>query len=568
MLEIGTLVDNKYKILHEIGHGGMSVVYMAVNERANKTWAIKEVQKRGSVDFEAVRQELTAEIELLKRLRHPNLPSIVDVLVEEERFLIVMDYIEGNSLAQILREEGSIPQEYVIDWAKQLCSVLLYLHTLDPPIIYRDMKPGNIICKPDGTLILIDFGTAREFENRKRADTICLGTVGYAAPEQFGGLGQSDARTDIYGLGATMYHLLTGWNPARTPYEFRPIRQADASLSAGLEHIVEKCTRRNPEERYPSAAELMYALEHYEEWNRTYRKQQVRRLICFLVTVFFAVAFTMCGFACAHFAARQIQEQYVNLLDDAAKTTDYSRKLELYAECIQIQDKCAEKEAYLGMMQTMKEDDMVFTAGEARLLTGYIQKNRDILRKHVDNYITICFEMGKLYWYYFVEEDGTKNLAVRGKYAAEWFGDVLVYAGEEWEHLAMAKVYARIGMFYRDITMDVLEANDRGKYSALWKDVQILLEEVAQDEQESEIVRLELLAFLQNVIWQYAYKLKLDGVDEDSVRAVFSEVLQIASAIEATTDRTRDKKERLCGGSLEVWQVIGTVFSDAKEEGI
>ena len=145
MLKIGSLVDGKYRVLSEIGHGGMSVVYMAINEKANKTWAIKEVRKDGVKDFEVVRQGLIVETEMLKRLDHPNLPSIVDVIENEDTFLIVMDYIEGNPLSQALEEYGAQPQEFVIEWAKQLCDVLDYLHTRNPAIIYRDMKPANII---------------------------------------------------------------------------------------------------------------------------------------------------------------------------------------------------------------------------------------------------------------------------------------------------------------------------------------------------------------------------------------------------------------------------------------
>ncbi len=122
MLEIGSLVDGKYKILNVIGHGGMSVVYMAINEKANKTWAIKEVRKDGKLDFEEVKQGLTVETNMLKKLRHNNLPSIVDVIEDEDTFIIVMDYIEGKPLSDAIQEYGAQPQESVIKWAKQLCN--------------------------------------------------------------------------------------------------------------------------------------------------------------------------------------------------------------------------------------------------------------------------------------------------------------------------------------------------------------------------------------------------------------------------------------------------------------
>ena len=128
MLEIGSLIDGKYRILNRCGQGGMSVVYMAVNERANKTWAVKEVRKDGCHNFEVVKQGLMAEIDMLKRLKHPHLPSIVDVLDGEGSLLIVMDFIEGRTLGDILAEYGPRPQKDVIAWARQLCSVLGYLH--------------------------------------------------------------------------------------------------------------------------------------------------------------------------------------------------------------------------------------------------------------------------------------------------------------------------------------------------------------------------------------------------------------------------------------------------------
>ena len=282
MLEIGSLVDGKYKILNKIGQGGMSVVYLAMNERANKQWAIKEVRKDGVQNFEVVKQGLIAETEMLKKLSHPNLPSIIDVIDGDGTFLIVMDYIEGRHLESVVKEYGAQSQEDVIEWAKQLCDVLSYLHSRKPPIIYRDMKPSNVMLKPDGKVMLIDFGTAREFKENSVADTTCLGTQGYAAPEQYGGHGQTDTRTDIYCLGATLYHLLTGHNPSEPPYEMYPIRYWNPELSSGLEEIILKCTQKNPDDRYQNCGGLLYALEHYNELDIEYKRKQTLKWRAFL----------------------------------------------------------------------------------------------------------------------------------------------------------------------------------------------------------------------------------------------------------------------------------------------
>ena len=233
-------------------------------------------------DTEESVKNFTAD--LLKKLNHPNLPSIIDVIDGDGSFLIVMDYIEGRHLESVIREYGAQDQADVIEWAKQLCDVLSYLHSRKPPIIYRDMKPSNVMLRPDGKVMLIDFGTAREFKESSVADTTCLGTQGYAAPEQYGGHGQTDARTDIYCLGATLYHLLTGHNPSEPPYEMYPIRYWNPDLSSGLEEIILKCTQKNPDDRYQSCGELLYALEHYNELDSEYKRKQNLKWRSFLAT--------------------------------------------------------------------------------------------------------------------------------------------------------------------------------------------------------------------------------------------------------------------------------------------
>ncbi|MGM9603121.1 MAG: serine/threonine protein kinase [Faecousia sp.] len=432
MLEIGSLVDGKYKILNQVGKGGMSVVYLAMNEKANKQWAVKEVRKDGVKDFEVVKQGLVAEIDILKRLSHPNLPSIVDVIDTDESFIIIMDYIQGNSLNKALEEFGAQPQENVIIWAKQLCDVLGYLHSRTPPIIYRDMKPANIMLKPDGNVTLIDFGTAREYKEKNLADTTCLGTVGYAAPEQFGGMGQTDARTDIYCLGATLYHLVTGKNPCEPPYEIKPIREINPTLSSGLERIILKCTQRDPNDRYQSAAELMYALEHYEEIDEVYRAKQKKKLAVFLASAALAAVFGITSIGAHMMAENQKSRNYDEILKRAVTVDDYYEAI--------LTDP-TRKEAYL-MLNDFLTSDYVLEKEEGQQLqqlrAGLDQKNADGFRQSVDvlnelrvsnrsGYEEVCFNIGWSFlsyydtnidrdrydsagkWFQNVHNNGTKN---------------------------------------------------------------------------------------------------------------------------------------------------------------
>lgn len=542
MLEIGSLVDGKYKILSKVGQGGMSVVYMAINEKANKTWAVKEVRKDGVLDFEAVKQGLVAETDILKKLSHPNLPSIIDVIDTDDSFIIIMDYIQGNSLNKALKEYGAQPQEYVIEWAKQLCDVLGYLHSRKPPIIYRDMKPSNIMLKPDGNVTLIDFGTAREFKEKNLADTTCLGTVGYAAPEQFGGMGQTDARTDIYCLGATLYHLVTGCNPSEPPYEMKPIREINPALSSGLERIILKCTQRNPEDRYQSAAELMYALDHYEEIDDKYRKKQKKKLLSFILTLTMAIIFAIGGLTFNIVASNKATDTYQNLINEAAKTSDYDEKIKLYEDCIAIPDKGGEKEAYLGLIQAYKDNDSVFTVDEAKQLEKLITNNKSALIQDPESYTEICFETGKLFWYYYNYGDGSDNQVTKAKSSIEWFEDVIDNAPDGYENIGMAKVYANVGIFYRDITTAITEASDKGKYQPLFENLSELIDTVAMDDNETEIVRLELLELSRSAIQQYATKFKNDGISQSELDSMLDNIEIIAKSIDTTTDLTDEKK--------------------------
>lgn len=286
MANIGQIIENKYEILKRIGKGGMSEVYLAMDRNLNKQWAVKEIKKKArDKNNEVVIQSAIAEANMMKKLDHPCLPRIVDIIDRKNVIYVVMDYIEGEPLSKILEKYGAQPQETVIEWAKELAGVLEYLHMQDPPIIYRDMKPANVMLQPNGHIKLIDFGIAREYKEQNVEDTVSLGTKGYAAPEQFGGKGQTDPRTDIYCLGVTLYHLVTGQNPCEPPYELYPIRHWKPELSAGLESIILKCTQMNPQDRYSSCAELLYALQHYEEEDEAYKKQLKRKLKIFVGTL-------------------------------------------------------------------------------------------------------------------------------------------------------------------------------------------------------------------------------------------------------------------------------------------
>lgn len=542
MLQVGSLVDGRYKILSEIGHGGMSVVYMAINEKANKTWAVKEVRKDGKLDFNTVRAGLMAEIETLKKLNHPNLPSIVDVIEDQDSFIIVMDYIEGRSLDVILEETGAQSEDNVVEWAIQLCDVFGYLHSRTPPIIYRDMKPANVMLKPDGNIMVIDFGTAKTYDVNY-GETTGIGTRGYAAPEQYGGLGRTDARTDIYCLGLSMYHMLTNVNPCVTLVTDKSIRAVNPALSRGLDQIIIKCTQDNPNDRYQSCAELMYDLENYQNLEPIYKRKQKSKLFGFGFILALSVVFLIAGFVLRHMASNTASFTYEEMLDEAAKAVDYDEKMRIYEECVSIPKMAGNPEAYLRLIQTYKENDAVFTQKEANQIEYLVSNNKEELMRDKEAYVNICFEIGKLYWYYYDYGDGSENQITRGKSSLPWFNDVLNNADPEYENLGMARAYYNIGVFYRDITTNVTEANDKGKYKPLFDNLSELTDTIASDERESEIVRLELIELSRSALQQYSTKFKQDGISKDDLLKLCNKLDTIVRSVETSTDKTRQKKE-------------------------
>lgn len=290
MLQTGMLVNGRYEVTGLIGKGGMSQVFRARDRITNADLAIKEALHDPSKDAQTAELGLSVEGNLLKRLSDPHLPRIYEVIENGDDIMIIMDYVEGQSLDKVLRQYGAIPAEKVIEWGIQICDVFHYLHTQNPPIIYRDMKPANVILRPDGNIMMIDFGTARRWkvDASRTSDTMLIGTEGFAAPEQFGGRGQSDARTDIFCLGATMFNLVTNHSPYMKPFGITPLGDWDPALKdCALDRIIQKCTANDPYQRFQTAMELKEALIEAKEapgktgflrgWNRSRQKGTTKK---------------------------------------------------------------------------------------------------------------------------------------------------------------------------------------------------------------------------------------------------------------------------------------------------
>ncbi len=259
-LNVSTLVVGRYLVQRKLGQGGMGAVYLVQDQRlGGKPYALKEMSEQGIIDPTERQAALVAfgqEAQMLAALDHANLPKVTDFFEENGNQYLVMEFVQGETLeTRLERTTGPLPEALVRKYAEQLCDVLDYLHRRQPPIIFRDLKPANIMLLPDDKLKLIDFGIARHFKPGKSKDTQAMGTPGYAAPEQYG-KGQSDQRTDIYALGALMHHMLTARDPSLDPFKFAGPRSLNPVLSASIDKAVVQAVDLDPNRRWQSIREL------------------------------------------------------------------------------------------------------------------------------------------------------------------------------------------------------------------------------------------------------------------------------------------------------------------------
>lgn len=264
LLAPNALLQSRYVILRKVGQGGMGAVYQAQDAHlAGKQWAVKEMSDAQLAD-PAERANAVAsfqqEAQLLAGLDHPNLPQVADYFAEGGKQYLVMDFVDGQTLEQIVAAApGFLPEPTVLTWIEQVCDVLEYLHARQPPIVFRDLKCANIMLTREGMIKLIDFGIARLFKAGKTKDTAAYGTMGFAAPEQFG-TGQTDARSDIYSLGVTLHNLLTKYDPSISPFNLPPARNINPLISTQTDAVIVCATAASGAQRFQSAREMKQAL--------------------------------------------------------------------------------------------------------------------------------------------------------------------------------------------------------------------------------------------------------------------------------------------------------------------
>jgi serine/threonine-protein kinase len=256
------MLNRRYCIQQLLAKGGMGSVYAVGDvQQPGSVWALKEMDLTAldPAEREGAVADFRREAALLRTLRHANLVQVMDHFTAGDKEYLVMEYVQGEILPSFLRRRGGTEAQ-LLPIALQICDVLDYLHARTPPIIYRDLKPSNVMVETAaGQVKLIDFGIARFYKPGKQNDTHMLGTPGFAPPEQYGN-GQTDARSDIFALGVTLHVLLSGYDVEQTPWHYPPIRTLNPRVSLQFEQIVAKATAMRVDERYQTAAEMRAAL--------------------------------------------------------------------------------------------------------------------------------------------------------------------------------------------------------------------------------------------------------------------------------------------------------------------
>lgn len=487
------ILNGRYEILKVIHSSGMSNVYLVSDSNLNKQWCLKEIRKSEAGRDQVEYFSLLQEANIMKSLNHTSIPRITTIEQDGDSIFIIMDYVDGMSVKSWLMRRGKISQDVVVSWMKQITQVVMYLHNRKQPIFYRDMKPDNVMIQGDGNIKLLDFGISVVIKEPGQVIEKALGTDGYAAPEQRRRGNVCDLRSDIYAMGKTMYYMLTGINPSQIPKDtpLRSVREVDSSISIGLEQIVNKCIQENPDDRYQSCEELLYALQNYKTLDTKYRNSIRRKCTTVLILFLSSIFILITSLIPLNLYNNQQEKEYARLTtvaEQSGKAEDYEAVLDVNALTIK---------PYLGYIDAIKVDG-VFTKEEEADLLGYINPNLEELKLQQD-YGALAFSMGKLYWFYYQGNSQEEGMIT----SVKWFEDAKV-SGYEPE---LAEVYYQLGTFKRNISVSVTESADAGMYKDYWDNL-IKAKEV----DNGELVNLQLNLAISSCISTYAYNLKVDGV--------------------------------------------------------
>lgn len=539
MLKQGYVLADKYEILKQLGRGGFSTVYLAMNQMLNQQWVIKEVRK--DIDPAALKRVMR-EAKIMIGFDYPMIPRITEIIESEEATYIVMDYVSGKSLAYELKANGPMPQETVVKWGIQICDVMNYLHSQDPPIIYHDLKPGNIILKePEHNLKLLDFGEARPLIN---GDAPGGGkTKQYAAPEQQTATrGPTDQRTDIYCIGTTLYRLLTGEFPPMPPETVGSVRQRFPSLgiSKGMDNIIRKCTSHDPNKRFQSALELKKALENMELWDEDYIKRQKRKIWRSLGAAIAAVVCLVGGIAFSAAAKHANSQTYESLV---ATSYDNADAVNNYLEAISIDG--TNPGAYMKLVELFSKREQ-FGDQQSQILTSAYDSHKNGFNMSDIEMQGLNYQIGKLYFTQYVGDNNSFRSRVLK--AESYFSLVVEHGGEEFENYRLANAYDTICRFFESFVLSensVQEPTEEDYRQFIAAMDTCISDMQSYKDADAAYTRLTLYQRLLEVIRANARGMVVNGITRDEARSLVTNVKTAIRNESVTQEKSLALQEEL-----------------------
>ena len=654
-MKVNDLVLGKYRIIKVVsGEGleksGMSNLYKAQDKDLGTYWAIKEIMRNSDGTISLQQASLVKEAQIMRKLQHMSIPRIVSIEYLPDRIIIVMDWADGRSVGEWIRSSGAMPMQRGLNIVKTICSVLGYLHSRQPAIFYRDMKPENIMFDPSSKkVMLLDFGISVEVDPTQPIPD-SVGTKGYydkysikpTSSEIKAGVGPRyfDLRSDIYSLGWTMFEIFTGVHPLnyvaskqkrvldailvpiqnripldevnktelqkklRKPLEMlvkgddvrnfvpkvvkiveyviylikqdmesedgsltpedsetlrgyrqslkglekeiyaiidslkgtyevtRDVREYAKNIPQSLADVVIKATEPELEDRFQSIEELQLALEDLDKVEKGYNKMLHKRVN--RVVTLGVVGVGLCLVSIAPYMSYEqgLKNQYQVLVANASKSGEFSD----YLKVIEYSPK--DIDPYFGIIDAIKQDG-VFTKEEETQFLDLLNPSLSLLEKS-PRFKELAFEVGRLYWLYY-NDDSSQEIASR------WFKDAKGYSD-------LADVYASIGSFPTEVVKAANEGTDAGMYKKQWD----LLDSVSG---QSELVALHIAKARVELVNNYPYRLKADGVSKDEILSKLNEITSLIQKSQEREGRQADVAKELSSSLEKAKKVVEVTYN-------
>lgn len=654
-MKVNDLVLGKYRIIKVVsGEGleksGMSNLYKAQDKDLGTYWAIKEIMRNSDGTISLQQASLVKEAQIMRKLQHMSIPRIVSIEYLPDRIIIVMDWADGRSVGEWIRSSGAMPMQRGINIVKTVCSVLGYLHSRQPAIFYRDMKPENIMFDPSSKkVMLLDFGISVEVDPTQPIPD-SVGTKGYydkysikpTSSEIKAGVGPRyfDLRSDIYSLGWTMFEIFTGVHPLnyvaskqkrvldailvpiqnripldevsktklsktlRKPLEVlvkggdvrnfvpkvvkavnslvdsfahgmsaedgtvvipdeetlrgyrlslkglekevysiieslkgtyevtRDVREYAKNIPQSLADVIIKATEPELEDRFQSIEELQLALEDLDKVEMGYNKLLRKRVNRVVTLGVVGVGLCLASIAPYMSYEQGLKNQYQVLVANASKSGEFSD----YLKVIEYSPK--EIDPYFGIIDAIKQDG-VFTKEEETQFLDLLNPSLSLLEKS-PRFKELAFEVGRLYWLYY-NDSSSQEIASR------WFKDAKGYSD-------LADVYASIGSFPTDVVKAANEGTDAGMYKKQWS----LLDSVSG---QSELVALHIAKARVDLVNNYPYRLKADGVSKDEILSKLNEITSLIQKSQEREGRQADVAKELSSSLEKAKKVVEVTYN-------